>query len=314
MSSNVCNAENLSQGQILRTFLYGPAARAGILQKVLDAGADAVVLDLEDAVAPRFKAEARDRIAALIAERGGSASSEIHVRVNRGDTGYNVADLEAVVRPGLDAVRLPKCENPSAVADVSSLLDRLENASRMPLKSVGLYPTVETAAGVLAAKELAGASARVVALVFGAADFLADIGAGPDNAHEATVHARSAVVLASRVSGVLPPVDGAYPHLRNFQGLREEAEWARSLGFFGKSVIHPSQIGPVNDVFTPAPDEVLRARLVVDSLHGEPGTAIVDGVFVDGAVLARARSVIRLSEQLGMRSKRHDGNADDLYP
>jgi citrate lyase subunit beta/citryl-CoA lyase len=165
---------------------------------------------------------------------------------------------------------------------------------------VRLYPTVESAVGVLRAGELAAASDRVARLGFGAADFLADIGA-PGPAHgPATLAARGQLVLASRAAGIGAPVDSVHTIVDDPAGLRESASAARQLGFFGKSVIHPAQLPVVHEVFTPGGDELAWARRVA-ATGGDPTT--VDGEFVDPPVLARARGLLALAEILSTKEE-----------
>lgn len=287
----------------LRTYLYAPGSSPRVLAKVLDAGADAVILDLEDAVAGGHKAAARAAVAALVAERAAGAPCEVHVRVNRSAHGYDDEDLRAVVAPGLTGVRLPKAEQPDEVRDCDELLSALEQAAGMAAGSVALYPTVESAAGVLCAGDLAGASARVSRLGLGALDLLADLGARGPGDGPATLFARSSLVLASRAAGIGAPVDGVHPDLEDLDGLRRAAIWARDLGFFGKSALHPRQLPVIAEVFTPTAEEVERARRVVaaaESAEREGRAAlVVDGGFVDPPVVLRARDVLALSARLG---------------
>lgn len=283
---------------LARSYLFAPGSNAQVVTKALDVGADAVVFDLEDAVGQAAKDEARSNVATAVAGRSTAPGGELHVRVNRDGAGFDASDLRATVRPGLDALRLPKCAGPGEVQAVGAMLDQLEAERGLAVGSVGLYPTVESAAGALSAGDIAVATSRVVALVFGEVDFLADISAGGADARAATMHARSGLVLASRAAGVRPPVDGAFTVLDDLDGLRDAAIWARNLGFFGKSVIHPRQLDTVHDVFTPNDDEVAHARRIVESLEEGQGTGVVDGELVDAAVLVRARAVLELAEAL----------------
>ncbi|MBW3602947.1 MAG: CoA ester lyase [Actinobacteria bacterium] len=283
---------------MLRSFLYAPGSSERILSKVLGAGADAVVLDLEDAVAPQDKPAAREAVAALVAQQATGAPCEVHVRVNRAGRGWNRDDVAAVVAPGLAALRLPKAESGSGVAAVARLLDDHERACGMPVGTVGLYPTIESARGVEQARALAAAP-RVVALAFGAADFLADIGARGGDGRDATLLARSTLVLASRAAGIRAPADGAFTDLDDLEGLRDAASWARSLGFVGKSAIHPRQVEIIHAVFAPSPEERSWAEQVVAAAGGGAATAVVDGEFVDAPVLQRARAVLALDREGG---------------
>lgn len=285
-------------GRLLRSFLYAPGSDERILGKALAAGADAVICDLEDSVAVADKPAARSAVAALVAGSAAGAACQVQVRVNRTPGGYDTGDIEAVVAPGLAALRLPKAVSAAEVAAVARLLDQLEPDRGLPAGSVGIYPTVETAAGVDQARVLAAAP-RVVSIAFGAADFLADIGAHGGDGYQATLLARSALVLASRAAGIAPPADGAWTQLDDEDGLRRSTSWARSLGFFGRSAIHPRQLAVLHEIFTPGPDELAWARRVLAAVAEASGTAVVDGGFVDPPVVERARQLVALAEVVG---------------
>ncbi len=278
----------------LRSYLYAPGSRPDLMAKALRAGADAVVLDLEDAVAAGAKASAREAVAIVIAAADGGGP-ELHVRVNPAGDGFDGDDVRAVVRPGLAALRLPKAASPAAVRALAAALDGLEERAGLPSGRVRLYPTIESAAGVLAASELAAAP-RVERLVFGATDFLADIGAPGAADGPATLTARGLLVLASRAAGIAPPVDSVHTALDDAGGLRRSALAARELGFFGKSVIHPRQLAVVHEAFAPTADEVARARQVLAAAGAAAGAGVAattaGGGFVDAAVVARARAVL----------------------
>ena len=277
---------------LLRSYLYAPGARPDVMAKALAAGADAVILDLEDAVAPADKDAARSVVAAFLAAHAGDAPCPMHVRINRGSGD----DLAAVAGPGLAAVRVPKAESGEEIAAVAAMLDSLEAAAGIAPGEVAIYPIVESAAGVAAARELAAAP-RVARLCFGATDFLADIGAPGDPDGPATLLARETLVLQSRVASIGSPVDSVHPALDDESGLRASAEAGRALGFIGKSVIHPRQLAVVHEVFTPSDSELERARRVL-AADGRGATAL-DGELVDPAVVARARATLALAGRGG---------------
>jgi citrate lyase subunit beta / citryl-CoA lyase len=282
-----------------RSYLYAPGSSERVVGKAIEAGADVVILDLEDAVAPAEKPAARRLVADRIA--AGPHPVEVHVRVNRTADGFAAEDVRAAVQPGLGALRLPKVEDPDHVRALDALLAELEEAAGMDVGAVALYPTVESAAGAVRLADVLAASPRTARVAFGATDFLADIRASGDDAL-ATLHARSAMVLTSRAAGVGPPVDSVHTHLDDVEGLRLACLQARALGFFGKSVIHPRQLPVVHEVFTPTESELARARAVVAAFDdaGESGTGsiAVDGEFIDAAVVARARALLAITKDL----------------
>ncbi|HSK21784.1 MAG TPA: CoA ester lyase [Egicoccus sp.] len=287
-----------------RSYLYAPGSRPDVMRKALRAGADAVILDLEDAVAPDAKDTARAEVAALLDEiataaHGGDAGgpSAVHVRINRDGGGYHAGDLDAVVRPGLDALRLPKVEAADAVAEVAVRIDTLERERGLPAGHVWLYPTIESARGMAVLDEVAALD-RVARFAFGTSDLLADLGIA-DETRWSTLYLRSALVLRSRLAGIGPPVDSVHTDLDDVDGLREAARHAASLGFHGKSVIHPRQLAAVHDVFTPSDAAIARARRIVaaldDATAAGRGAVTLDGEFVDAAVVARASALLALA-------------------
>lgn len=259
-----------------RSWLFAPGHSERLLGKVFLAGADAVVLDLEDAVPAGLEAEARRLVAGVLRERSA------WVRINRPGTPEASADLEAVGELA-EGVRVPKVESAADVAWV---------AARAPGRPLGC--TIETARGVLAAPEIARAPG-VAHLVFGAADLAAELHVEPGP--EPLLHARSAVVLASSAAGIEAPVDGAYTG-PDGEGLREAALHARALGFGAKSAVRPHQVPVINEVFTPGEREVSWARDVLAAFEAAGGSAtrLPGGEMVDLPVAARARRILELVE------------------
>lgn len=285
----------------IRSYLYAPGSQARVIDKALAAGADAVILDLEDSVAPPDKPAAREQVAAVIARAGASAPAtgpaELHVRINHGAHGPDLDDVAAVTAPGLTGMRLPKIGSAAEVRSVAAALDRLERSAGMAPGTVRLYLSIETAGAALAAAELAAAP-RVARLVFGATDFLADIASPGSTDGPATALARGMLVLASRAAGIGAPVDCVHTALDDEEGLRRSARSARELGFFGKSVIHPRQLPAVHAVFTPSDEELSAARRVLAhaQAHGD-GASALDGELIDAAVIARARRLVASTDE-----------------
>lgn len=286
-----------------RSYLFAPGADESVMRKALAAGADAVILDVEDSVAVDRKDVARQRIADLlddvdiVARLGVAGAPEIHVRVNRSGDGYAFDDLRLAVSSIVRAVRLPKAESAAMVRSASQALSDLERDAGLPSGSVGLYPTIESARGVLNCREIAAADPRVVRLVLGQADLIADIGASGDDAL-ATLVPRSMLVLASRAEGIAPPVDGAFTDLTNEPGLRDVLSRARSLGMFGKSAIHPRQLVAIHEAFSPTSAQIRWAEEVVAAAaaaeHSGAGVTVLGGEMIDRAIVQRARGLLSL--------------------
>jgi citrate lyase subunit beta/citryl-CoA lyase len=259
-----------------RSYLFAPGHNEKLLTRVFEAGADAVMLDLEDAVPPQAKPRARAMVVDVLSDRGA------WVRINAVGTQTAAADLEAI--RGLAAgIRIPKVESADDVRWVR------ERAPGTPL-----ICAIETARGILAAPEIASAPG-VRHLSLGGVDLRRDLGAGDGNLQ--TLYARSHLIVASRAAGIDPPIDGVYTRLDDDEGLREQSAFARSLGFFGKSAIHPRQLAVLHDVFTPSTEELEWAQAVLDAFEAADGEAVKleDGEFVDLPVAERAHRLLELA-------------------
>ncbi|MEW6399610.1 MAG: CoA ester lyase [Bacillota bacterium] len=291
-------------GPILRSWLFVPANHSRRVEKALGLEADAVILDLEDAVAASEKGTARQMAReALSLPR----HPRLYIRVNGLDTGLALDDLEAVVRPGLDGVMIPKVESARDVHIAAWLLGQLQGRHGLEEGTVELVALVETARGVERAAEVAAALPAPGRIAFGAIDYSLDLGVSHAGAAEALGHARARLAVTCRAAGLEPPVDTVYPDIRDGEGLEREARQARALGFGGKLVIHPDQIAPVNRVFSPSPEEVAWARRVVEAFTAaeEAGCSSiqVEGKFIDYPVAARARRVLALARAAGAREE-----------
>lgn len=257
-----------------RSWLFAPGSNEKLLGKVFDAGADVVLLDLEDAVPPQLKDRARDLVAEVAADRG------CWVRVNRPGTIECERDLAKLGGVPL-GLRLPKVETPTEVAWVA------ERAPGLPLDC-----SIESARGVLAAFEIANQPA-CVCLSYGGVDLAADLGIA--GGEEETLFVRSYLVVAARAAGKPPPSDGVHILIDDDEGLRRSAETARRLGFFGKSAIHPRQVPVINSVFSPSETERAWAIRVLSAFEASDGaaTTLADGEFVDKAVAERASQLLQ---------------------
>jgi citrate lyase subunit beta/citryl-CoA lyase len=264
---------------LARSYLFAPGHNPKLLRKVFHAGADAVMLDLEDAVPPHEKTTARELVAEAL------ATHPAWVRVNAARTPDCAADLEAVAGRAA-GIRIPKTESPD---DVQWVADRA--------LGIPLICAIETARGVLASQEIASVPS-VRHLAVGGVDLQRDLNCNPGDLP--TLYARSHVVLASIAAGLAPPIDSVYPHLDDEAGLRQQTHLARSLGFFGKSAIHPRQLPVIHEVFTPSDEELRRARDVVEAFDRSGGDALqlTNGEFVDLPVADRARGLLDLAAHL----------------
>jgi citrate lyase subunit beta/citryl-CoA lyase len=284
--------------RLARSYLFAPGSHERLLRDALVAGADAVVFDLEDGVAAEHKPHARDLVRRVLDERGHGPGPLVFVRVNSVQSGLWRDDLEAIVCPGLDGVRVARAERARDLAEIDAALTSLERERGLAAGALQVIPTVESAAGVAAALAIAGAP-RVCALAFGRADFLQDVSAPADAGDSETLYARAALVVASRAAAILPPIAPVHPRLGDPDDLRRTSVAARRLGFFGRSCIHPSQLVVVHEVFTPTPTELEAARALVaafaDAPGASPGLVLPDGRYIDRALADRARSILALA-------------------
>ena len=286
----------------LRTFLFAPANHARRVEKAFTLGADAVILDLEDAVAVAEKPAARAKaIEALQSPRRCLG----YVRVNAMETPFCYGDLLAVVQAGLDGIILPKVETAEGLLTADWLVSQLERERGLAAGSVDIVPILETARAVTNVDAIMKAGSRIRRVAFGAGDYSLDLGVTWSRDERECQHARDVIVTASRGHGLEAPLDSAYARLDDAEGLLASARGAAAVGYQGKMCIHPDQVEPVNAMFTPAAEEVAFARRVVAAFaeaEAQGSSAFrIDGKFIDYPILFRARRVLEVIEQLESR-------------
>jgi citrate lyase subunit beta / citryl-CoA lyase len=256
---------------VLRSYLFVPGNRPDRFDKACATRAGAVIVDLEDAVAPADKAGARDALVAWL-----SASRPVVVRVNAAGSEWFDDDLRACANAGVAAVVLPKAEGGEQIERVTATCAR------------PVLPLVETARGMWSVLDIARARG-VQRLLFGSLDYQVDLGTTDDD----LLLARSQLVLASRVAGIAAPIDGITQAIDDPELLRRDCERARRLGFGGKLCIHPRQVEIVNHCFAPSDDDVAWATRVVDAFAASAGNAtLLDGKMIDGPVLTQAQAIL----------------------
>ena len=273
----------------IRSYLYVPGSDPRRIEKALASEADAVILDLEDAVAPNRKEEARTTVAEVLRSEH---EKPVFVRINAPDSVLAEEDVEAVAGPRLAGLRLPKTESPESVRRVAQ---RLENLGC----EAGLQCLIESALGLELAFEIARAHEKVVGMSLGEADLAADLGVRGD---AGLLYARSRLVAATRAAGLPGPVQSVYTNVRDTEGLRRSTMEGKNMGFVGRSAIHPAQIEVINEVFTPTEEEVAEAKDLLARLEESTGTgtgafALEDGRFVDEAVVGSARLTLALARR-----------------
>lgn len=261
--------------RIARSYLFVPGNRPDRVPKALAAGADVVIVDLEDAVAPAEKAAAREALAKVL-----SPGKPVHIRINAADSEWFEDDLALCRRPGVSGVLLPKAEQPEHVREVA----------RRVAAGTAVLPLIETARGYARAAELAAVEG-VQRFAFGTIDFQLDLGL--EGEEEPLLYFRSGLVLTSRLAGLQPPVEGVTVALDDPEQLRRETLRSKRLGFGGKLCIHPKQVPHVNACFAPTQEEIAWARRVVEAAAASGGDAVaVDGKMVDLPVILRAEQIL----------------------
>lgn len=277
-------SDHATQARQPRTYLFVPANRPERYAKARAAGSDAVIVDLEDAVAPAAKRSARDALSDALDE-----AAPLIVRVNAAGTPWFDDDLELCRHPGVAAVMLPKADGIDAVC----------RAFEAAFKD--LLPIIESARGVEEVRAIARVPG-VVRVAFGSIDLAVDLGidCAPDGGEAELQPYRAQVVLASRLGGLAAPVDGVSLAIDDAARLRADAERSRRLGFGAKLCIHPKQIAVVKGVFSPDPERVAWARRVCAAFEASAGAAVaVDGEMIDVPVVERARAVLRAAGLTG---------------
>jgi len=294
--------------EVMRSFLFVPADGGKKLDKAMHSGADAVIVDLEDSIAPEGKAAARTSAADFLRQAGKSAQRpRLVVRVNSIQSGMIDADLDAIVGARPDAIMLPKAQGGASIVHADAKLAVREAIAGLPEGGIKIIAiATETAAALFLAGTYQGASARLAGLTWGAEDLSADLGAeanrDADGGFLDPYRLARALCLAGAAAARVEAFDTVTPDFRNTNLLRREAQEARRDGFIGKMAIHPSQVPIINEVFTPNAEAIAKARAVVAAFEASPGkgAVAVGGVMHDRPHLARARQLLAQATAAGI--------------
>jgi citrate lyase subunit beta/citryl-CoA lyase len=273
-------------------------------EKALLLDADAIIIDLEDSVPISEKEKARKLTGDLIKK---SERKNLYVRVNGIGTGYVEKDVFEVVKRGLEGIILPKAEKGEDIIRIGELLNRAEEEANLEAGSIKLIPIVESAMGIEMIYEIVSARPsipRVKTIAFGAADYSLDLGISLTKEGTELLYPRARIAVACRAGGLEPPIDTPWMiDIKDIDGLIAEAKRAKGLGFQGKLVIHPDQIKPVNEVFTPSQEEVDQAIRIMEAFNQAEregrGAVVLDNKFVDYPVVERARRIVELWKAIG---------------
>jgi citrate lyase beta subunit len=284
-----------------RALLYMPGDDLHKIQKAITLDVDCVCMDMEDGVAANRKAEARSTIASALSKLDFSRSERL-VRINPVGSGLEQDDLAAVLPLRPDGVVVPKVESAAQVRQVSQEIARAEEEHGWPAGEIALIVLVETARGIIRLAEIAGADPRLEALIFGAEDLAGDIGARRSREGWEVFYARSALVIHAAAFD-LEAIDMVTIDFRNQEALVKEASQGARMGFAGKQIIHPSQVAPVQQAFTPTGEEIAQAVRILDAFarHQEAGLGAfaLDGKMIDAPIVKAAERVLSRARAAG---------------
>jgi citrate lyase subunit beta / citryl-CoA lyase len=286
----------MERKRLRRSMMFVPGNNPGMIRDAHIYGADSIMFDLEDSVAITEKDAARFLVyQALSTLKFGK--KEVVVRINDLSSGLGIKDLEAVVRAGVHVVRLPKTDSAQDVIDCEKEIERIEKAAGIPVGATGMLAAIESASGVLNAKEIAHASRRLIGIALGAEDYVTDLKTTRSDGIE-LLFARSMLLNAARSAGI-DALDTVYSDVNNEEGFIEEATLIKKLGFDGKSVINPRQIEPLHKIFMPSQQDLEKARAIMDAIQDAnargSGVASLNGKMIDRPVVLRAERMLELA-------------------
>lgn len=286
------NAVTIKTQRPRRSFIFTPGLKPEMFPKALASGTDIVCIELEDGIAPKDKAKARQKALALFKTQQADDGVERVLRINSMRERFGMEDVNAIIstKTPPPALMMPKVRTPDEVVLLDQLLTEAGHITR-------LHVIIETNEGLEAAYDIAKCSDRIDALFFGGVDMAAELRC--PNTFESLIYARSRVVHASASAG-LDVLDVPYLDLDDLQGMKKEAERVRDLGFTGKGSIHPKQIAALNEVFTPSKEKISRARSVISEFEAaDTGLVVIDGKLVEKPVLREMYRIVSIADSLG---------------
>ncbi len=290
--------------RLRRTMMFVPASNAGMLRDAYIYGADSIMFDLEDSISLKEKDTSRFLVYQAV-KTIDYGKTETVVRINGLDAGGR-DDIEALVRAGIDVIRLPKTETAQDILDVEAVIEAVEEKAGREIGSTKMMAAIESAEGVLNAVEIAKASERLIGIALGAEDYVTNMHTKRSPEGQELFFARSMILHAARNAGIAA-LDTVYSDVNNEEGLRHEVEVIKQLGFDGKSVINPRQIPIVNSVFAPSESEIENALNVIRAIEEaeEKGSGVIalNGKMIDKPIVERAERVLNLAEAAGLIKK-----------
>lgn len=285
--------------RLRRSMLFVPGNNPGMIRDAHIYGSDSIMFDLEDSVAITEKDAARFLVYEALT-RLHYGSKELVVRINDLSSGLGVADLEAIVRAQPDVIRLPKTDSAKDVIECEREIERIEREAGIPVGKTGMMAAIESANGVLNAREIAFSSKRLIGIALGAEDYVTDLKTTRSPEGIELLFARGMIVNAAKAAGIMA-LDTVYSDVNNEEGFIAEATMIRKMGFDGKSVINPRQIAPLHAVFTPSEKDLMKARAIMEAIAEAnargSGVASLKGKMIDKPVVARAQYLLEMAER-----------------
>lgn len=290
----------MERRRLRRSMMFVPGNNPGMIKDSGIYGADSIMFDLEDSVAVTEKDAARFLVYQALRTLSFGAK-EIVVRINDLASGLGRLDLEAVVRAGVHVVRLPKTDSAADVVECENEIARIEAESGIPVGTTGMMAAIESASGVLNAKEIACASNRLIGIALGAEDYVTDLKTTRSDGTE-LLFARCMILNAARAAGI-DALDTVFADVNDEEGFLEEVLLIKKLGFDGKSIINPRQIEPLHKAFRPGESDLEKARAIMDAIAEAEargsGVASLNGRMIDRPVVLRAQRMLDLAEISG---------------
>jgi citrate lyase subunit beta/citryl-CoA lyase len=291
--------------ELLRSLIFVPGNRANMLERARSFNADIIMVDLEDSVPPAEKVNARE-MARQWVPRLHNEGHRVMVRLNSLDTGLTWDEMAAVISQSLYGISVGKTESGWDLQEIDRIVGPLEAAAGLEPGAIKVIPWIESAKAVMNVQQIAVTSARIIAIAFGAEDYTNDMGIQRTDSGEEVYIPRASVAIAARAAGI-SSLDSPYVAFRNPEGLKQDAQFARQLGYNGKFAIHPSQIDIINETFSPKPEDIEYARRVVQAWQEAEatgrGSLDLDGKMVDVPVVKRAQNLLALVESINQQTR-----------
>ena len=288
--------------RLRRSMLYVPGSSMKMLEKSKELEADSLIIDLEDAVAISQKDAARDIVCSAL-KKLDFGNKEKNVRINALSTPFGKTDIEAIAGAKPDALVIPKVNRAEDIKEVEALVEALERRSGLEPGSISLHAMIETPLAIININSIASSSKRLRAMLFGAADYTKETRGKITKERLELLYPLNKIVLAARVSGI-DAIDSPYFDVKDQEGLIHHTKIARNMGYDGKSVIHPAQIKPVNEIFTPSKEEIEFAKKVIDAFNEAEakgiGATVVDGHLVEKLHVETAKRTLMIAQKAGI--------------